>query len=130
MNKYSNINQDNNKKKYFQEGNAYSKNTLSYSRISNKISMSKINKISSNNIISDSKSRGDNKLKNFLKIYVSNKYNIDNRAKYYKYIYSKISRINQISCLKSKKFIKKKKVYDGYTIDDIQLMILLICKNK
>ena len=45
MNKYSNINQDNNKKKYFQEGNAYSKNTLSYSRISNKISMSKINKI-------------------------------------------------------------------------------------
>lgn len=119
MNKYSNINQDNKQKKYFQEGNAYSKNTLSYSKISNKISMSKINKLSSNDIISDSKSRGDNKLKNFFKMYVSNKYNIDNRAKYYKYIYSKISRINQISCLKSKKFIKKKKVYDGYTIDDI-----------
>lgn len=125
MNKYTNINRDNNQKKYFQEGNAYSKNTLSDSRISNKISMSKINKISSNNIISDSKSRGDNKLKNFLKMYVSNKYNIDNRAKYYKYIYSKISRINQISCLKSKKFIKKKKF-----MTDIQLMILLICKNK
>jgi hypothetical protein len=119
MNKYSNINQDNKQKKYFQEGNAYSRNTLSKSKISNKISMSKINKLSSNDIISDSKSRGDNKLKNFFKMYVSNKYNIDNRAKYYKYIYSKISRINQISCLKSKKFIKKKKVYDGYTIDDI-----------
>lgn len=115
MNKYSNINQ----KKYFQEGNAYSKNTLSYSKISNKISMSKINKISSNDIISDSKSRGDNKVKNFLKMYVSNKYNIDNRAQYYKYIYSKIAKVKQISCLKSKKFIKKKKIYEGYTIDDI-----------
>ena len=119
MNIFSNINQGNNSKKYFQKGNAYSKNTLSDSRISNKISMSKINKISSNNIISDSNSRGDNKLKNFLKTYVSNKYNIDNRAKYYKYIYSKIAKINQISCLKKKKFIKKKKYYDGYTIDDI-----------
>ena len=105
MNKYSN----NNRKKYFQEGNAYSKNTLSYSKISNKISMSKIDKISSNDIISDSKSRGDNKVKNFLKMYVSNKYNIDNRAQYYKYIYSKIAKVKQISCLKSKKFIKKKK---------------------
>jgi len=112
---YSNIN----KKKYFQEGNAYSKNTLSYSKISNKISMSKIDKISSNDIISDSKSRGDNKVKNFLKMYVSNKYNIDNRAQYYKYIYSKIAKVKQISCLKSKKFIKKKKIYEGYTIDDI-----------
>tara|TARA_Y100000389_G_scaffold49970_1_gene45657 strand:- start:62 stop:1309 length:1248 start_codon:yes stop_codon:yes gene_type:complete len=111
---YSNIN----KKKYFQEGNAYSKNTLSYSKISNKISMSKIDKISSNDIISDSKSRGDNKVKNFLKMYVSNKYNIDNRAQYYKYIYSKIAKVKQISCLKSKKFIKKKKIYEGYTIDD------------
>ena len=119
MNIFSNINQGNNSKKYFQKGNAYSKNTLSDSRISNKISMSKINKISSNNIISDSNSRGDNKLKNFLKTYVSNKYNIDNRAKYYKYIYSKIAKINQISCLKKKKFIKKKKIYEGYTIDDI-----------
>ena len=120
MNIFSNINQGNNSKKNFQKGNAYSKNTLSDSRISNKISMSKINKISSNNIISDSNSRGDNKLKNFLKIYVSNKYNIDNRAKYYKYIYSKIAKINQISCLKKKKFIKKKKkIYEGYTIDDI-----------
>ena len=119
MNKYSNINQDNKQKKYFQEGNAYSRNTLSKSKISNKISMSKINKLSSNDIISDSKSRGDNKLKNFFKMYVSNKYNIDNRAKYYKYIYSKISKINQISCLKSKKFIKTNKTYDGYTIDDI-----------
>lgn len=114
MNKYSN----NNQKKYFQEGNAYSKNTLSYSKISNKISMSKIDKISSNDIISDSKSRGDNKVKNFLKMYVSNKYNIDNRAQYYKYIYSKIAKVKQISCLKSKKFIKKKKIYEGYTIDD------------
>jgi len=111
---YSNTN----KKKYFQEGNAYSKNTLSYSKISNKISMSKIDKISSNDIISDSKSRGDNKVKNFLKMYVSNKYNIDNRAQYYKYIYSKIAKVKQISCLKSKKFIKKKKIYEGYTIDD------------
>ena len=119
MNKYSNINQNNNRKKYFQGGNAYKKNTLSESRISNKISMSKISKISSNDVISDSKSRGNNKVKNFLKIYVANKYNIDNRAKYYKYIYSKISKINQISCLKSKKFIKTNKTYDGYTIDDI-----------
>ena len=111
---YSNTN----KKKYFQEGNAYSKNTLSYSKISNKISMSKIDKISSNDIISDSKSRGDSKVKNFLKMYVSNKYNIDNRAQYYKYIYSKIAKVKQISCLKSKKFIKKKKIYEGYTIDD------------
>jgi len=119
MNKYSNINQDNNGKKYFQGGNAYKKNTLSESRISNKITMSKINKISSNDVISDSKSRGNNNVKNFLKIYVANKYNIDNRAKYYKYIYSKISKINKISCLKSKKFIKTNKTYDGYTIDDI-----------
>lgn len=120
MNKYSNINQGDNKvEKYFQKGNAYSKNTLSNSIMSNKISMSQINKISSNNIISNSNSRGNNNLKNFLKMYVTNKYNIDNRAKYYKYIYSKIAKINEISCLKNKRFIKKKKYYDGYTIDDI-----------
>ena len=126
MNKYSNINQwDNKVEKYFQKGNAYSKNTLSNSIMSNKISMSQINKISSNNIISNSNSRGNNNLKNFLKMYVTNKYNIDNRAKYYKYIYSKIAKINEISCLKNKRFIKKKNI-----MTDIQLMILLICKNK
>jgi|SaaInl85LU_5_DNA_1037374.scaffolds.fasta_scaffold02996_4 hypothetical protein len=119
MTKCSNINCEYHRSFYFQEGNAYAKNTLSLSKISNKISLSKLSKVSSNANLSGSVSYANRNVKAFLKSYVKNKYCIENRAKYFKYIYSKILKIKELSCLKKKYFYKKAKVYDGYTIDDI-----------
>ena len=119
MTKCSNIKCEYHRSFYFQEGNAYAKNTLSLSKISNKISSSKLSKVSSNANLSGSVSHSNRNVKAFLKSYVNNKYCIENRAKYFKYIYSKISKIKEISCLQKKNFYKNTKVYNGYTIDDI-----------
>lgn len=119
MTKCSNINCTYHRSFYFQEGNAYAKNTLSLSKMSNKISSSKLSKLSSNYNLSGLVSNDDRNIKAFFKSYVNNKYCIENRAKYFKYIYSKLSKIKDISCLRQKNFYKKTKVYKGYTIDDI-----------
>ena len=122
MTKCSNINCEYHKKFYFQNGNAYAKNTLSQSKISNKISLRELSKLSSNANLSvsvGSVSHSNKNVKAFFKSYVNNKYSIENRAKYYRYIYSKISKIKDISCLNKKNFKKKTKIYNGYTINDI-----------
>jgi len=119
MTKCSNINSEYHRSFYFKGGNAYAKNTLSQSKISNKISSSKLRNILSNDILSWSSSYDKITVKTFLNLYIKNKYSIENRAKYFKYVYSKISKINEISCLRKKKFYKNKKVYNGYTIDNI-----------
>lgn len=119
MTKCSNIKSEYHRCFYFQEGNAYAKNNSSLSKISNKISSSKLRKLSSNANLSVSVSYSNRNVKAFFKSYVKSKYNIENRAKYFKYIYSKISKIKEISCLQKKNFYKNTKVYSGYTIDDI-----------
>lgn len=117
MNKYSYIDSNYHKKFYFQEGNAYIKNSLSASKISNKISIAKL---SDRSTLSNSEGKTIY-VKYFIRDYIKNKYNLINRIRYYKYILKKISIVEKESCLKKKRFHQKygNKFYDGYTINDI-----------
>ena len=116
MYKYSYIDPNYHNKFYFQQGNAFVKNTLSHSNLSNKMSIAKV---SSKSTLFNSEGKTIY-VKYFIRDYIKNKYNLINRVRYYKYILKKISDINTDNCLKKKKFYQKHggKYYDGYTIND------------
>lgn len=117
MNKYSKIDNEYHKQFYFQRGNAFARNTLtlSQSRLSNKITINNLNDVDDDSI---STSKSNIYIKKFVKHYIKNKYSIDNRSKYYKYICKKLKNIKELSCLKPNKYSKGKKLYDGYSIDN------------
>ena len=113
MNNHSIIDSNYHRQFYFQQGNAFTRNTLSESRLSNKITIKNLNEIDNDDFPS---SKGNIYIKKFIKYYIKNKYSIENRSKYYKYIFNKLKNINELSCLEPKKFYRGNKLYNGYSI--------------